>query len=140
MRAFLLAAGSGTRLHPLTDDLPKCLLPIQGVPLLQIWLENCRACGISEVLINTHAHAQKVRDFVSSKNGRPHIWIKEEKELLGSAGTLRDNRGFVVGEQEFFVLYADVLTNIDLRELLAFHRRKKMLATLGIYQVPDPQR
>jgi len=140
MKAFLLAAGSGTRLRPLTDDLPKCLLPIQGVPLLKIWLENCRACGISQVLINAHAPAQKVRDFVSSQNGPPEIRITEEEKLLGSAGTLSDNREFVVGEQEFFVLYADVLTNIDLRELLAFHRRKKMLATLGIYQVPDPQR
>ena len=140
MKSFLLAAGSGIRLRPLTDDLPKCLLPIQGVPLIRIWLENCRACGITQVLINTHAHAQKVRDFISSQNGQPHIRIIEEKELLGSAGTLSDNREFVVGEQEFFVLYADVLTNTDLRKLLAFHRRKKMLATLGIYQVPDPQR
>src|SRR5215472_8329400 len=140
MKAFLLAAGSGTRLRPLTDDLPKCLLPIQGVPLLKIWLENCRACGITQVLINAHMPAQKVRGFVSSQNGPPEIRITEEEKLLGSAGTLSDNREFVVGEQEFFVLYADVLTNIDLRELLAFHRRKKMLATLGIYEVPDPQR
>src|SRR5215470_1087552 len=140
MKAFLLAAGTGTRLRPLTDDLPKCLLPIKGVPLLEIWLENCRACGITDVLINAHSHAQKVREFVSSHNSTPSISMVEEKELLGSAGTLRENRAFVAGEQEFFVLYADVLTNVDLREMLAFHRRKKMLATLGIYQVPDPQR
>jgi len=139
-KAFLLAAGSGVRLRPLTDDLPKCLLPIQGVPLLQIWQETCRAAGIDEVLINAHAHAQKVREFVARQDSGVSLTIVEEKELLGSAGTLAENREFVAGQKAFFVLYADVLTNIDLRKLLAFHQSKKMPATLGIYQVNDPHR
>src|SRR5262249_21583017 len=140
MKAFLLAAGDGTRLRPLTNDVPKCLLPIQGVPLLEIWLENCRAAEISEVLINVHSHATKVREFLSSHNSDLKILIAEERELLGSAGTLKANREFVAAEEAFFVLYADVLTNISLAEMLAFHRRKGVLATLGIYQVPDPTR
>jgi mannose-1-phosphate guanylyltransferase len=139
-KAFLLAAGSGTRLRPLTDTLPKCLLPVQGVPLLEIWLKTCHLAGIDEVLINVHAHAQKVREFAASQNTGVRLTIVEEKELLGSAGTLAENREFVAHQDAFFVLYADVLTNIDLREMLAFHRRKKMPATLGIYQVLDPQR
>ncbi|HEX3091009.1 MAG TPA: sugar phosphate nucleotidyltransferase, partial [Candidatus Angelobacter sp.] len=63
MKALILAAGSGTRLRPLTDSAPKCLLPIQGVPLLEIWLTNCKAAGITDVLVNAHAHSEAVRRF-----------------------------------------------------------------------------
>ena len=140
MKAFLLAAGNGTRLRPLTDHTPKCLLPIQGVPLLQIWLKNCRMNGISEVLINIHSHTTQVREFVARQNSGVKIVITEEKELLGSAGTLAENRAFVHGEENFFVLYADVLTNMNLAEMLAFHREKSTAATIGVYQVPDPRR
>jgi mannose-1-phosphate guanylyltransferase len=140
MKAFLLAAGNGTRLRPLTDNVPKCLLPIQGVPLLEIWLNNCKAAGITEVLINAHAHAGAIREFAAEQKTGVRIRIAEEPELLGSAGTLAENRDFVGGENTFFILYADVLTNIDLRRLLEFHQQKSFPATLGIYQVPDPSR
>lgn len=140
MKAFLLTAGNGTRLRPLTEETPKCLLPIQGVPLLQIWLENCRAAGIREVLINVHSHAAQIREFVAQKNSGVKAFITEEKELLGSAGTVAENRAFVGSEEDFFVLYADVLTNMNLAEMLAFHREKSTAATIGVYQVPDPRR
>lgn len=140
MKAFLLAAGNGTRLRPLTDEVPKCLLPVGEVPLLKIWLQNCQAAGISEVLINVHAHARKIRDFLSTQDSLVKVVIAEEKELLGSAGTLKENRAFLDQEEDFFVLYGDVLTNLDLREMLEFHRAKQVAATLGIYQVSDPAR
>ena len=105
MKAFLLAAGNGTRLRPLTDNVPKCLLPIQGIPLLEIWLNNCKAAGITDVLINTHAHAEAIRQFASEQRTGVRMCIVEEPELLGSAGTLVENREFVVGENSFFVLY-----------------------------------
>jgi mannose-1-phosphate guanylyltransferase len=138
MKAFILAAGSGTRLRPLTDTLPKCLLPIQGVPLLQIWLESCRAGGINEVLVNVHAHAERIRDFARTETAPVRVHIAEEKQLLGSAGTLAENRKFVSGEEAFFVLYGDVLTNLSLADMLVFHSKTKRLATLGIHQTPDP--
>lgn len=140
MKAFLLAAGNGTRLRPLTDNIPKCLLPIQGAPLLEIWLNNCKAAGITDVLVNTHAHAEAIHQFAAQQKTAVRMRIVEEPELLGSAGTLAENRDFVAGEESFFVLYADVLTNVDLRRMLAFHRQKRLPATLGIYQVPDPTR
>jgi mannose-1-phosphate guanylyltransferase len=113
MKAFLLAAGNGTRLRPLTDSVPKCLLPVRGVPLLEIWLNNCKAAGITDVLVNTHAHAETVRKFAAAQKSGVRIRIAEEPELLGSAGTLAKNREFVSGEESFVVLYADVLTNIS---------------------------
>lgn len=140
MKAFLLAAGNGTRLRPLTDSTPKCLLPIQGVPLLEIWLNNCRAAGITDVLVNAHAHAEAIRHFAAEQRTGVRMSIAHESELLGSAGTLAENREFVAGEESFFILYADVLTNVDLRSMLEFHNEKHLVATLGIYQVPDPSR
>ncbi len=140
MKAFLLAAGNGTRLRPLTDNVPKCLLPIQGVPLLEIWLNNCEAAGITDVLVNTHAHAEAIRKFAAEQKTGVRMCLAEEPELLGSAGTLAENRKFITGEESFFVLYADVLTNINLSRMLAFHQQKHLVATLGIYQVPDPAR
>jgi mannose-1-phosphate guanylyltransferase len=140
MKAFILAAGDGTRLRPLTESVPKCLLPIQGVPLLEIWLYSCKAAGITGVLVNAHAHAEAVKQFVATQKSGVRVSIVEEPQLLGSAGTLAENRAFVGGEEAFFVLYCDVLTNVDLRRMLEFHRQKNLSATLGVYQVPDPTR
>jgi mannose-1-phosphate guanylyltransferase len=139
MKAFLLAAGNGTRLRPLTDAVPKCLLPIRGVPLLQIWLDNCEASAIREVLINVHSHPQKFQDFVSNSRTGVKVHIAEERNLLGSAGTLAEHQSFVAGEEAFFVLYGDVLTNMSLLEMLVFHQSRKELASLAIHQVPDPK-
>lgn len=140
MKAFLLAAGNGIRLLPLTETVPKCLLPVRGVPLLQIWLENCAAAGVTDVLINIHAHAGKVRDFVAAQKTGIRVVLAEEKELLGSAGTLWKNRDFVAREKTFFVLYADVLTNLNLTKLMEFHDCGVLTAILGIIRVPDPNR
>jgi len=140
MKAFILAAGEGTRLRPLTESVPKCLLPIRGVPLLEIWLNTCKAAGITDVLVNTHAHTEAVKQFAATQKSGVRVSIVEEPQLLGSAGTLAENRVFVGGEEAFFVLYGDVLTNVDLRRMLEFHRQKNLSATLGVYQVPDPTR
>jgi mannose-1-phosphate guanylyltransferase len=140
MKAFLLAAGNGTRLRPLTDDVPKCLLPIQGVPLLEIWLKNCRAAKITDVLVNAHAHVGAIRQFAAEQKTGVRMCIAEEPELLGSAGTVAKNREFIAGEEPFFVLYADVLTTVDLRQMFEFHQQKQLAATLGVCQVPDPSR
>lgn len=140
MKAFILAAGHGSRLRPLTDHTPKCLLPIGGVPLLQIWLEHCKRFGITDVLVNAHAHAGQVRAFTLQQTTGVNISVAEERELLGSAGTLAANKGFVAGESDFFVLYGDVLTNADLSQLLRFHRERNAVASLGLYEVPDPGR
>src|SRR5580765_3989507 len=140
MKAFILAAGQGTRLRPLTNSVPKCLLPIQGIPLLEIWLNHCKAAGITDVLINAHAHPKAVREFAAAHEDGINISIAEEPQLLGSAGTLAENRDFVAGEKTFLILYGDVLTNIDLRRMLEFHEQKKLPTTICIYQVPDPTR
>ena len=140
MKAFILAAGYGTRLRPLTEKTPKCLLPIQGIPLLDLWLAQCQAAGITHVLVNAHAHADQVIEFANLQSSGVQVHIAEEKELLGSAGTLAENQEFVKNEKEFFILYGDVLTNMDLLQLLSFHRERNVAATLGVYEAAEPTR
>jgi len=139
MKAFLLAAGYGTRLRPLTDQIPKCLLPIGGVPLLGIWLDLFRTYGISEVLINAHSHSNAVKDYISKNSGGLSIRLSEEETLLGSAGTLRENRSWIGADPLFGVFYADVLTNVNLNQMLEFHRLHKQAATMGVYEVSNPR-
>ena len=140
MKAFILAAGEGTRLRPITDRTPKCLVPIQGVPLLAIWLQICREVGIDHVLINLHTHADAVRNFLKTSHHGINVCLVEEGSLLGSAGTLRANREFVAKEEFFWIFYADVLNRADLRGMVQLHRQRRPLATLGVYEVPDPRR
>jgi len=140
MKAFLLAAGHGTRLCPLTDTLPKCLVPIRGTPLLDIWLEVCRRAGISDLFVNLSAHAGAVRTALGHHKNGLKVRLSEEQVLLGSAGTLRANRDWVASEPEFWVLYSDVLTTFDLTKMMDFHRQSRPAATIGLYQVKYPSR
>jgi mannose-1-phosphate guanylyltransferase len=140
MKAFLLAGGHGSRLKPLTDTTPKCLLPVRGIPMLEIWFDLCRRHGIDEVLINLHSHADTVRQFIEKNRNGLKVHLYEEETLLGSAGTLLANRRWVREETSFWVFYADVLTTADMNHMLDFHRRRGRPATIGVYEVPDPTR
>jgi mannose-1-phosphate guanylyltransferase len=140
MKAFLLAGGLGTRLRPLTDATPKCLLPIRGVPVLQIWFELCRRYGVDEILINVHSHGDAVRKFIETNKGELGVLLFEEPTLLGSAGTVLANQDWVRNEKSFWVFYADVLTTANLNRMRAFHDSHDQIATIGVYEVPDPSR
>lgn len=136
----MLAAGHGTRLRPITDHIPKCLVPIGGVPLLAIWFDLFQRYGINEVLLNLHAHSQAVRDFLAKNSDAIRVRLFEEPVLLGSAGTVRANRAWVESEPSFWVIYADVLTRANLARMAEFHQQHNGIATLGVCPVPDPQR
>jgi mannose-1-phosphate guanylyltransferase len=140
VKAFLLAAGPGSRLRPITDAVPKCLVPIRGTPMLSIWLQVCKRFGIEEVLINLHAHAAAVSEFLRQDINGPRVRVVVEQQLLGSAGTLRANRDWVMSDEFFWVFYADVLNRADLEGMLRVHQKRKPAATLGVYEVPDPRR
>jgi mannose-1-phosphate guanylyltransferase len=140
VKAFLLAGGHGTRLRPLTDSIPKCLVPIRGQPLLDIWLELCARSGITDVLINLHAQAQAIERHLQQSSPPVKVHLVPEKRLLGSAGTLAANRRWIGSDPAFWILYSDVLTNTNLQRMSEFHSRHRAVATLGLYQVPDPTR
>jgi mannose-1-phosphate guanylyltransferase len=139
MKAFLLAAGLGTRLRPLTDHTPKCMIGIGDRPLLDIWLDALAKAGVDEVLVNLHHLAHVVRSHVAARSGPPVVHLVQERELLGSAGTLLANRGFVAGEQMFLAVYADNLTDFDLSILVDAHRGGDAIATLSLFHAPRPR-
>lgn len=144
MKAFLLAAGAGTRLRPYTATVPKCLVPIGGRPLLEIWLELLARHGIAQVLINTHYLAEQVDAYLSRRRpqARPTVVARHEPALLGSAGTLWAHRAFVAGEKAFVVAYADNLTDVDLGRMLRFHHtcaRQGGLLTMGLFHAANPR-
>jgi len=139
MKAFLLAAGEGTRLRPLTYTIPKCLVPIAGVPLIHYWFLLFQRYGVDEVLINLHHLPEKVKEYFARVHYPQKVLFFHEPELLGSAGTVRANREFVQKEKEFFILYADNLTSIDLQAMLRFHQQKGSPFTVALFETSDPR-
>lgn len=138
MKAFLLAAGVGSRLRPITDTVPKCMLEIDGRPLLDIWLDAFDRAGVDEVLVNLHHLPDVVRGHLNARAGPPAVRTFFEPELLGSAGTLAANRAWVGGEEMFLACYADNLTDFDLRSLVQAHQEHGAVATLTVFHCERP--
>ncbi len=141
MKAFLLAAGVGRRLRPITDTTPKCMLAIGGQPLLDIWLDAFDRAGVDEVLVNLHHLPDVVRNHLEARAGSrqlPAVRTVFEPELLGSAGTLAANRAWVDGEEMFLACYADNLTDFDLRSLAETHQACGAIATLTVFHSERP--
>jgi mannose-1-phosphate guanylyltransferase len=138
VKAFLLAAGIGSRLRPITDTIPKCMVSIDGRPMLDIWLDAFARAGVDEVLINLHHLPDVVRQHAEARVGAPAIRLVFEPELLGSAGTLIANREWVAGEEFFLACNADNLTDFDVRTLIAAHRDGGEVATLTVFHSENP--
>lgn len=141
MKAFLLAAGEGTRLRPLTEKITKCLLLVGGKPLLEIWLELCQKHGIKEVLINGHHLAYQIEDYIGRNKTKFNLKINYvyEKEFKGTGGTVRDNFDFVRNEDFFFIFHSDVFTNINLTEFKNFHIEKNSPLTIAMCYTKTPK-
>ena len=139
MKAFLLAAGLGSRLKPLTDETPKCLISIAGKPLLSYWFALFEKYNVDQVIINLHYLPNKVRDYFHNNDFNIDINLIYEEKLLGSAGTIKTNADFVENEDEFLICYADNLTNVDLGSMICFHQSHKTLFTLGLFYTNTPQ-
>lgn len=120
MRALLLAAGLGTRLRPVTDHVPKCLVPIHDKPLLEYWLDMLLPNGVERVLVNTHYLPEAVRKFVAASSWRDSIAMVHEETLLGTGGTVLRNRDFLA-RGPFMVVHADNLTRFDVGAFIGAH-------------------
>lgn len=137
MKAMILAAGEGTRLRPLTLTEPKVLLPVSGVPLIECTLRWLKHYGITEVAINLHRLAARVQSSLGdgTRFGMKIVYSRE-KTLLGTAGGVKKMESFF--ESPFTVVYGDVLTDLDLSVMLAFHRHRQAVATLAVREMPNP--
>jgi mannose-1-phosphate guanylyltransferase len=138
MKAFLLAGGHGERLRPFTDHLPKCLVPIGGVPLLRIWIDLCKRSGVEEVLVNVSRNVAAVERVLDADTPAIAVRVVEERQPVGNAGTVLRHRDFVRGEDNFLVLYADNLTDADLGSLVRFHQSHTEPLTMGLFRTADP--
>ncbi len=123
MRALLLSAGLGTRLRPLTERVPKCLVPIHGVPLLDYWFALLLRGHIERILVNTGYLADQVRAHMADSRWRDQVELVHEDCLLGTGGTVLANRSFFGGEA-FLVGHGDNLTRFDVAGFIARHRAR----------------
>ena len=138
MRGFILAAGLGTRLRPLTDTLPKPLVPIAGEPLLVRTIRQLAAAGIDDIGVNLFHLADSIRDRLGdgSRLGVRLTWFDERPAVLGTGGGLKNAETFLRGGDGTFVLCnADVWHGFDLRSILASHREGS-LATMAVHRTP----
>ncbi|MBU6220192.1 MAG: nucleotidyltransferase family protein [Bacteroidetes bacterium] len=133
MKAMIFAAGLGTRLRPLTNNIPKALVPLNGIPLLELAIRRLKYYGFNEIIINVHHFAEKIMAFLEEKNNfdiEIHI-SNEEKILLDTGGGLK-NAAWFLKDEPFLVVNADIVTSLNLAEMVKFHQEHSFLATLAV--------
>lgn len=140
MNALLLAAGYGTRLRPLTETTPKCLVTIKGEPLLNIWLNSLKKASIKNIFLNTHYLANQVNSFVGSVNLNMDIKILYEENLLGTAGTIIKNIERFTND-DLIVIHADNYCLTELNLLIEAHKKRpsNCLMTMMTFHSTKPQ-
>jgi NDP-sugar pyrophosphorylase family protein len=134
LKALIFAAGLGTRLKPLTDTLPKALIPIAGKPLLEHVILKLKAAGFNEIMVNVHHFPEQIIDFLKSMNNFDvRIEVSDERDLLlDTGGGIRKAGWFFDDDQPFLVHNVDILSNVDLNLLYQAHLHSDSLATLVV--------
>lgn len=134
MKALIFAAGLGTRLKPLTDTMPKAMVPVAGKPLLQHVIEKLKAAGFTEIIINVHHFAEQIIDFVRSNNnfGIRIEFSDEREKLLDTGGGIKKAAWFFDDGKPFLVHNVDILSNIDLSSLYNTHLKNRPAASLVV--------
>ena len=134
MKAMIFAAGLGTRFKPWTDSHPKALALVNGKSLLQRNIEYLQRYGINEVVVNVHHFADQIIDAVFANNGwGSHVLIADETgEVLETGGGLLKAQPFLQSNEPFLTLNADILTDLNIDDLLSFHRNNQALISFGI--------
>ncbi len=130
MKAMILAAGLGERLRPITEHTPKALVPVAGRPMIEYSLLLLRSAGITKVIINLHHLGGRIEDYLGDgANLGLHIEYSWEEDLLDTGGGVLKAESFLA-DGPFIVINSDVLIDLPLRELVAFHARHRAIATL----------
>jgi NDP-sugar pyrophosphorylase family protein len=131
MNAFIFAAGLGTRLKPLTDTMPKALVPVGGKPLLAHVIEKLKAAGCKKIVINIHHFGDMIIDYVKSQNSfGVEILFSDERQMLLETGGAIKHAVDLLGDEPFLIHNVDILSNVDLKALIAAHSEADSAATL----------
>ena len=141
MKALLLCAGIGSRLEPITKTIPKPLVPINGKPLLEYWLDNLSKAGVTEFLINSHYLPNKIEEFVKTSKYKNMITLVYEENLLNTAGTLVANKNFFSTNEPFLLIHADNLSLCNYEKFIDSHlnRPKKSIMTMMLFKTDTPE-
>ncbi len=138
MKAIILVGGQGTRMHPLTDHLPKNIVPLCGVPFLTYQIEQLKKAGIQEIVFSLGYRPHDIQKvYGDGRRLKVKIHYAIEKEPLGTGGAVKNAESFVKGHP-VVVLNGDILTDIPLKKMIAFHKESQNTATLGLVRVEDP--
>ncbi|MEA4809211.1 sugar phosphate nucleotidyltransferase, partial [Macellibacteroides fermentans] len=132
MKAMIFAAGTGSRLKPYTDHIPKALIPIDGKPMLEHIILKLKAAGFTEIIINVHHLGEQIIEFLAGKdNFGITIHISDERDyLLDTGGGIKHAAQFLQGDEPFLVHNVDIISNVDLKALYQHHLDTNPLATL----------
>ena len=134
---MVLAAGKGLRLRPLTDRLPKPMVPVLGRPMLEYVVEALRGAGIVDIVVNVHQHGDAVQaHFGSGERFGVRLRYSREPELLGTAGAVKQAEADFL--DTFVVYYGDTYVEVDLQEMLSVHRARRALGTIAVFHAADP--
>jgi NDP-sugar pyrophosphorylase family protein len=134
MKAMILAGGMSTRLYPLTHQVPKPLVPLAGEAITAHILRYLRSFGITEVAMNVHYLADSIRDYFGDGSAYGvRLHYAHEEELSGSAGAVKLMESFF--DETFVVVGCDDLTDANLEALIAFHRKREAVATIGLVEM-----
>lgn len=131
MNAFIFAAGLGTRLKPLTDTMPKALVPVGGKPLLYHVIEKLKSAGIKKIVINIHHFGEMIIEYVKENNnfGIEIVFSDERQMLLETGGAIK-HAVDLLGDEPFLIHNVDILSNVDLEALINAHTESNSAATL----------
>ena len=138
MKAFLLVGGLGTRLRPITNTIPKCLVKIAGKSVIDYWIAALYNNGIIEILINLHHFPEMVKEHLVANFPEIKFSFFYEKDLLGSAGTIHANYDFIKDDKEFLVIYGDNFTDLPLYEFINFNKTNSSAASIALFSSPNP--
>jgi len=140
MKALILAAGFGSRLQPLTNELPKPLFPVLNQPILEHTLHFLSSQGIKEIAINLHHRPEKIIDYLGNgKDFGVALHYSKEEKILGTAGGIKKLQSFFQDET-FMVINSDVFADINLNDVLKFHKEKNSKLTLVVRQDPNMEK
>jgi mannose-1-phosphate guanylyltransferase len=141
MKVILLAAGLGVRLRPVTNDIPKCLVPINGKPLLYIWLEQLSEAGATEFYINTHYFSHKVEQAIAAHPLSSKVNLVFEEFLLGTAGTVKNMLSKFDFSEDTLIAHADNLCFCDWKTFIEEHHNRPLGTTVTMmgFETDDPQ-
>ncbi len=130
---MILAAGMGTRLRPLTDTKPKALVEVNGKPMISYVIESLTAAGVTDIIVNVHHFADQLKEYFDKNLFEADIVISDETDvLLDTGGALNKAEWFLRGDESFIVHNVDIMSDINLEELISNHVQNESMATLAV--------